>query len=254
MASHSFSLHRRLSRRRSPPPTMTKKKKPKDKPPRINPSVSTASSTGPAASASASIPSSPPSVKSTDLAESKLPGPINAPASSCPADLPSFPPLVVDEYGKPSSQTSAIELHVPEKGTNEATSEHPGSRVHPQSVEQPADVVPCSPKTNLQLHNQQGAKVQASLWKEKVSNLDLVGQTVVLKEVDRTDSTEYGCAFHGDKIVGGIQKLATGDASGSTGFLTIRFEVLLRQNSGNGFGARMSLEVNEDEEKIRYEE
>lgn len=34
----------------------------------------------------------------------------------------------------------------------------------------------------------------------------------------------------------------------------IRFGVLLRQNSGNGFGARMSLEVNEDEEKIRYEE
>lgn len=163
---------------------MTKKKKPKDKPPRINPSVSTASSTGPAASASASIPSSPPSVKSTDLAESKLPGPINAPASSCPADLPSFPPLVVDEYGKPSSQTSAIELHVPEKGTNEATSEHPGSRVHPQSVEQPADVVPCSPKTNLQLHNQQGAKVQASLWKEKVSpnsgRLDPEGSSFIL--------------------------------------------------------------------------
>ena len=34
----------------------------------------------------------------------------------------------------------------------------------------------------------------------------------------------------------------------------IRFGVLLRQNSGNGFGARMSLEANEDEEKIRYEE
>ncbi|KAG2271733.1 hypothetical protein Bca52824_066288 [Brassica carinata] len=32
----------------------------------------------------------------------------------------------------------------------------------------------------------------------------------------------------------------------------IRFGVLLRQNSGNGFGARMSLEVNEDEEKIRW--
>ncbi|KAF3554610.1 hypothetical protein F2Q69_00015155 [Brassica cretica] len=90
----------------------------------------------------------------------------------------------------------------------------------------------------------------------QVSNLDLVGQTAILKEVDESyrrvtaDSTEYGCAYHGDKIVGGIQKLATGDASGSTGFLTIRFGVLLRQNSGNGFGARMSLEVNEDEEKI----
>ena len=34
----------------------------------------------------------------------------------------------------------------------------------------------------------------------------------------------------------------------------IRFGVLLRQNSGNRFSARMSLEVNEDEEKIRYEE
>ena len=34
----------------------------------------------------------------------------------------------------------------------------------------------------------------------------------------------------------------------------IRFGVLLRQNSGNGFGTRMSLKVNEDEEKIRYEE
>ncbi|KAF2567940.1 hypothetical protein F2Q68_00026337 [Brassica cretica] len=94
----------------------------------------------------------------------------------------------------------------------------------------------------------------------QVSNLDLVGQTVVLKEVDETymrvtaDSTEYGCAYHGGKIVGGIQKLATEDASGSNEFLTIRFGVLLRQNSGNGFGARMSLEVNEDEEKIRYEE
>ena len=34
----------------------------------------------------------------------------------------------------------------------------------------------------------------------------------------------------------------------------IRFGVLLRQNGGNGFGVRMSLEVNEDEENIRYEE
>ncbi|KAG2315636.1 hypothetical protein Bca52824_018758 [Brassica carinata] len=163
--SLSFSLHRRLS----PPPTITKKKKPKDKPPCSKPSVSTTSPSGPAASAPVSFPSSPPSTKSSDISDSKLSGPVNAPASSCPVDLQSFPPLVVDEYGKPTSQISATEVPVPEEGTNKATSEHLVSGVHPQTFEHPADVRPCSPKTNLQLQNQQGAKVQASLWKEKVS-------------------------------------------------------------------------------------
>ena len=150
---------------------MTRKKKPKDMPPRSSPAVSVESSvsTGPSASAPVLPITAFPSERSSDLEVPKLPESLIAPASLCPVNLQSSPPPEVAESEKANSQISATVVIVPEDESTEATSGLLNSGKYPQIAILPAPVSPKSPIANRKSPPSNGTTVQTSLWKEKVS-------------------------------------------------------------------------------------
>ncbi|KAF3565779.1 hypothetical protein DY000_02019201 [Brassica cretica] len=129
---------------------MTRKKKPKDMPPRSSPAVSVESSvsTGPSASAPVLPITAFPSERSSDLEVPKLPESLIAPASLCPVNFQSSSPPEVAESEKPNSQISATVVIVPEDESTEATSGLPNSEKYPQIAILPAPVSPKSPIAN----------------------------------------------------------------------------------------------------------
>ncbi|KAG5376785.1 hypothetical protein IGI04_041381 [Brassica rapa subsp. trilocularis] len=153
---------------------MTRKKKPKDMPPRSSPAVSVESSvsTGPSASAPVLPITAFPSERSSDLEVPKLPESLIAPASSCPVNFQSSSPPEVAESEKPNSQISATVEIVPEDESTEATSGLPNSGKYPQIAILPAPVSPKSPIANRKSPSSNGAAVQTSLWKEKHTTAD----------------------------------------------------------------------------------